>query len=88
MKLLLWGISGIIGVIAGFAAIAAPIDSYLNEAVERESAHQYNGQPGFWAGLGGWAVIVFFAAFLGFLAYLLIRFAVKGSAQKIPLTKA
>src|SRR5277367_4511903 len=67
MKSFLRVVGGIVGAIAGFVAIASPINYYLNEAMERESAHQYNGRPDFWAGLGGWAVILFVTIFLGFV---------------------
>ncbi len=79
-------LSGTVGLFAALVAIAGPVLFIANERQETKSAQQYNSHASFWGAVGGSATVLFFALFLSFIAYFLMRFSFRGpKSNRIPL---
>jgi len=70
---------GAVGLIVAIAALALPLLFFANEYGEMKSAKQYGGHASILGAIGGTLTVFAFAGFLGFIAYLFIRYAVRGN---------
>jgi hypothetical protein len=69
------------GVLAFFAALLAVVGPLLfisNELQEADSARQYGGHMSFWGAVGGSLTVLALAGFSAFIAYVLLRFSIRG----------
>jgi hypothetical protein len=70
--------SGAIGVCTGLIALLLPLLFLANELQEAESAKQYGGHGSLLGAIGGSVVVLSAAGLFGVVAYILLRFSLRG----------
>ncbi|HXN53239.1 MAG TPA: hypothetical protein VN943_15010 [Candidatus Acidoferrum sp.] len=72
-------LGGVLGLIAGIAAIFLPLLFVSDQLREIESMKQYGGHVSFWGAVGGSLTILVCAGFAALLSYLFLRYALRGN---------
>jgi hypothetical protein len=73
---------GVIGLAAMIAAVFFPLLFFANEYNEMQSAKQYGGHVSVPGAIGGILTVLLFAGFLGVIAYVFIRYSIRGEKSK------
>jgi hypothetical protein len=72
-------LGGVVGLFSAVIAIVGPLLFICNELQEADSARQYGGHPSFLGAVGGSLTVLVLAGFFGFVAFVLLRFSLRGS---------
>jgi hypothetical protein len=72
-------LGGVVGLFAGTIAIVGPLLFISNELQEADSARQYGGHASFVGAVGGSLTVLVLAGFFAFIAFVLLRFSLRGS---------
>jgi hypothetical protein len=74
-------LGGGLGLSSALAAILGPLLFISNELQEAESAHQYGGHMSVLGAVGGSVMVLALAGFFAVIAYIFLRFALRGPKQ-------
>lgn len=74
-------LGGILGLLAALAAITEPVPFISNSLNEAGSVRQNGGRFSLAGAIGGSLAVLAFAGTLGFLAFILLRFALCGQKK-------
>ncbi len=72
-------LGGAVGLFTAVIAIVGPLLFISNELQEADSAQQYGGHPSFLGAVGGSLTVLVLAGFFALIAFVLLRFAFRGS---------
>jgi len=72
-------LGGAVGLFAALIAIVGPLLFISNELQEADSARQYGGHLSVWGAVAGSLTVLVLAGFFGLIAFVLLRFSVRGS---------
>jgi len=78
---------GAFGLCAALVAIVGPLLFISNELQEADSARRYGGHASFWGAIGGSLVVLTAAGFFALIAFVLLRFSLRGPKSNLRATQ-